>query len=330
MNAGHYSSLLPEVFKHKSTRVRIAQPQFILLDFHGTISERRWEDKVIFPYVKHSIKSFVKDNWSHELVQSCFHGLKNESFEQRFRNKHDDAPIIDDVTIDSDELEHDKLASQVGEFLHWQIRNRKETRETQLLSRIVWIDGFKRNKITTPVYEDVLPCLMSWRNHFKCKIYLVSSVDEDTLQILLGSTDKGSLLKHLDGFVCPKRIGEKMVSETYRHFYEKLGVKAIESKTKIHGRGASRSPPTSSEKTNESSSHSSRSARNLSPTASEPLGKPILFITDSGQEAKAASLVADGSAYECLLINRPGNKRIRTYYLSQFQYIERLDDIDFV
>lgn len=331
MNAGHYSSLLPDAFKHKSTRVRIATPQAILLDFHGTISERRWEDKVINPYVSRSIRGFVRRNFADDTIQSCLEGLRNESFEQRFRYKNLDAPIIDDTTSGSPDPIPDLLADQMGEFLAWQIQNHKETRESHKIVRLVWMDGLKRADISTPIYEDVFPCIKRWREKLKCKIYLTSSIDKDTLRVLMQSSQQGDLSKYIQGYLCPQKVGEKMISETYRQFYEKLGIKTHQTgggkQTKTN-----RSPQSSSNRSSPTNSESGRSPKSpsLNSQPGECPGRPILFVTDSGQEAKAASLVGEGNIYECLLINRQGNKRIRSYYLSQFQYIEQLGDIEFV
>lgn len=266
-----------------------------MLDFHGTICERRWEDKVIYPYVRRSTQDFLKDNWMIDSVQRCLPGLRDESFRQRFEHKHDDAPVIDDTSPDEDS-DPVHLAAQMGEFLVWQLQNRKETKETQLISRLVWLDGFKRGKIMTPIYDDVLPNLKLWHDQYKCQIHITSSIDEDTLKILCENTDKGDLRQYIDGYFCAKKIGDKLIAETYKRFYDRLG-------------------------------HRPSSPKSASSLSSELTVKPILFITDSGQEAKAASQT---HAYECLLINRPGNKRIRAYYLSFFACIEKFDDVEIV
>lgn len=302
MNPAHYSSLLPEIFRHNTSRARVCQPKVILIDFHGTISERRWEDKVIYPYVKKSVPSYMRDNMCNETVQKCLPGLINESFEQRFRHKYDDAPVIDDVE-NSD-------STQFSEFLLWQMNNKRETKDTQSIERLVWQDGFKRHQIFTPIYDDVMPSIKKWREQCDCLIYIISSTDTDTLKLLFENTDKGNLNQYINGYLGSKKSGEKMISETYNQFYEHLP--------------NSLKPPKSPKKAKSAQSVS------ISSQSSDLNGRTVLFLTDSGQEAKAASQVADGTAFECMLVNRPGNKRIRTYYLSQFQYVEKFDDIEFV
>lgn len=388
MQAGHYASLLPELFRHKTTRVRVFQPQVVLLDFHGTISERRWEDKVIFPYVRKTIRSFMRDNWNLDSIQKCIPALRNESFEQRFRYKYDDAPLISDQ-VDGEELDPVQLAEQMADFLIWQMATKRETKETQLIERLVWLDGFQRHQIQTPIYDDVMTCVKAWHEHHSIGIYVISSIDSETLKLLFENTDKGNLHQHLAGYLSSRKPGDKLISETYKQFYDKVSSRSpnasggggggasgskdlsIDPHTK-----SSRSPPQrrSDKVTAQSSTDSSQNglkapastmsfsktvggsstavpptvanqtkstSRSLSGTSNSsgtsPVGpqqsdlvKPILFLTDSGQEAKAASQVADGSAFECLLVNRPGNKRIRTYYLSQFQYVDKFDDIEFV
>lgn len=359
MQASRYASLLPELFRHKTTKIRIFQPKFILIDFHGTISERKWEDKIIFPYVKKVLNNFLIENINEQEIQNCIAGLKNESFEQRFTYKYDDAPIIDDITTineqqnanDSDVEASAQIANQMSEFLLWQLNMKKETRETQIIQRLVWQDGFKRRKILTPLYDDVFRCIKRWHDVYNCKIYIISSVEVETLELLFTNTDKGNLNQYIAGYICPKAIGDKMLTETYKTFYDRLTTLQKDQQQKNSNASTSNNNSSPSPKEESPTNKITNNKTNNKPTAkttklapsspvssksslgsqsSEILGKPILFLTDSGQEAKAAIQVADGQAYECLLVNRPGNKRIRTYYLSQFAYIDKFDDIDFV
>ena len=322
MHAPHSSTLLPDLFRHKSTKVRLLEPKAILLDFHGTISERRWEDKVVFPYVRRTVGKYLRTNWFHDAIQQCFAGLRNESFEQRFRNKYDDAPIISDTTSDGQEVDIDQLVAQVADFLVWQMTNKKETKDTQVVERLIWRDGFKQQQIKVPIYDDVVPCIQAWHTNNKCKIFVTSSIEEETIRLLFSSTDKGDLNKLIDGYLCSRKVGEKRMENLYQKFYENLN-KPQDLGSKSGAKSAA-SPIPEAGKQAELKDQGSTSSDKINQS------KPILFITDSGQEAKAASSVADGRAYDCLLIQRPGNKKIRTYYMSKFSYIEKFDDIQFV
>lgn len=326
MDPAHYSPLLPELFRHSTPLVRVNQPQVVLLDFHGTISERRWEDKVIYPHVKKALTTYVRENWRTDAVQKHIPGLKNESFEQRFRNKYEDAPVIED----SEDGEANGFADQISDFLLWQLSNKKETKDTQAIQRLVWQDGFRSRQILTPIFEDVLPALKQWHDQYNCLIYVLSSVDNATLSLLFENTDRGNLSQYMAGYLGSMRSGEKLISETYRKFYEQLPGSIKSPRTKANIRSSRHdSPPLQKRLRSNSSSGSLKSLTPPSPI-SDVASKPVLFLTDSGQEAKAASLVAEGNAFECVLVNRPGNKKIRTYYLSQFPYIDRFDEIGFV
>lgn len=333
MHAAHYSSLLPDLFRHKTTKVRVPRPQVVLLDFHGTICERQWEDKVIFPYVKRALSSYLLNNWNNDSVQNCVAGLRNESFEQRFRHKYEDAPVISDA-IDGHEININELMHQVGEFVLWQMNNKKETKDTQIVERLVWQDGFKRNQITTPLYEDVMPSITSWKHQHNCLIYIISSLDADTLKLLCKYTSHGDLSHYIGGFVGSKKMGEKIISDTYKQFYESLPVARRADKKESSSSLSSRRRSGSKASTDQSRSHSLNSTDRVSSPirtiSSDGSARPILYLTDSGQEAKAAHQVNDGQVFECLLVNRPGNKRIRSYYLTQFQYIENFGDVEFV
>lgn len=315
MQAGHFTSLIPEQFRHKTTRVRIFQPQIILTDFHGTIVERRWEDQIITPYVQRTIIAYLIEHFNDDLVQNCLAALRQESFEVGIRHRYDDAPIIE---AESDDLEPAHLAKQVGDFVLWQMRAKKETKESQILQKLVWLDGFHKKHILTPLYADVMPTLRKWHDEYNCKIYVTSSVDVQTLRVFMENTSHGSLEAILSGYLTPKKMGDKLLRQTYKKFYEQ----AI-APTHPAPPPPPPPPPTSPNTTLVNSPSNSL-------TSESTLAKPILFLTDSGQEAKAASSVLNGRIFDCLLVNRPGNKRIRSYYLSRFQYVQKFDDIEFV
>jgi enolase-phosphatase E1 len=344
MQAILQSPLLPDVFRHKTTKVRVPQPKVILMDFHGTISSRRWEDEVIFPYVKQAIDGYLKANWNDNTIQRCLPGLRNESFEQRFRNRFDDAPVIDESVTDEEDGPA-RLATQMSDFLVWQMNSKKETRETQIIERLVWRDGLRQKKISVPIYDDVMPCVQEWHARHKCATYVVSSLEQETLKLLFSNTSKGDLDKYLTGYVSTKS-GDKLVSDCYTRFYERvkpaLGLPLSPPRSPPSS-GSTRDTPATDDRRESSRPTSTIKApktstgRPSSPPSSpsssssfEAISRPILFLTDSGQEAKAASQAAEGGLYECLLVDRPGNRRIRTYYLARFQYIKKFDDVEFV
>lgn len=322
MQAGHYSSLLPEIFRHKTTTIRVLQPKVVLMDFHGTISERRWEDKVILPYVKKSMHKYLQENWANETLQKCFDTLKHESFEQRFRHKYDEAPVIDD---NNDEIVPSQLAAQVAEFVLWQMNNRRETRETHVIERLVWLDGYRRGELATPLFDDVFERVKVWREKYHCSVFVISSVDSPTMKLILEKTSKGNLARYLSGYISSSKAGEKIMSDLYTRFYEKhVRPKGLLEFGGAGGRRRGQSGSASiGDRTAATADGSSNKSINLS-------AKPILFVTDSGQEARAASQACAGKTYECLLVSRPGNKRIRIFYLTHFPYIETFNDIEFV
>lgn len=319
----HQFALLPRIFRHKTTKIRVFQPQVVLLDLHGTLCERRFEDRVVFPYVRRAVTAYLKDNLANDTVQKCIPGLRNESFEQRFRHKYEDAPVVDDAQPGADQTEDVNpaaLAAQLGEFLQWQMNTKRETKETQIITRLVWIDGFKRKQIVLPLYDDVAPALKQWHGQYKCHIYVISSLEEDTLRLLLESTDQGDMNSYLSGVISAK----KLISETYKQFHDKVVAQ--------HGLTLANTSISAPGSPGPGSSPSLPSLRAMHSHVSDGPPRPILFITDSGQEAKAANQAVpiDQGGYECVLVSRPSNKRIRAHYLTQFPYVEKLSEIEFV
>lgn len=246
------------------------------------------------------------------------------------------------IDADSDETEPIELARQAGEFILWQIKSKKQTKETQIIEQLVWVDGFKRHQILTPIYEDVLPKIKNWREQYNCSIFVASSVGEEILKVFLENTEKGNVAQYLSGYLSSQRPGDKLITETYGSFYQRIKNSTNLPSQQVHvspsDRSASRPSVLNGESRSNSGHQSPRKPQSptlsrlssISSTASDSTVKPVLFLTDSGQEAKAASLAIDGSAFECILVNRPGNRRIRSYYLSRFQYVDTFEDVEFV
>lgn len=328
MQTNNFSSLLPKPFHFRNRKVYVFQPQIILIDFHGTISERRWEDKVITPYISRAAIDFLRANWLEDSVQRCIPALKNESFEASFRHRYDDAPVI---AMDSEETDNSEIAHQVGDFILWQIKTKKETKETHQLQQLIWIDGFKKRKIFTPIYEDVMNKVKLWKEKYKCSIYITSSIDEETLKVYMENTDHGNLHQYISGYLSSKKPGDKLISETYRTFSNRILRDSARSDLPVtkDNMGLNSSSDNSNQRSH-SPQRSPGRTNSISSITSDSAVRPVLFLTDSGQEAKAASSVNNHSIFDCVLVSRPGNKRIRSYYLSRFQYISSFEDLDFV
>lgn len=350
----HYSvtSLLPASLRSKTTHLRVLKPEVILIDFHGTISERKWEDKIIYPYVRATISSYVKENLKKsDDLQKYTVALREESYIQRFVNKDDSAPVIGDFEANSEE-NFDSMTEQICEFLNWQIDKRKLTEETKLIERLVWMDGYRKNALQTPIFPDVMSTIKSWSEKFRLKVYLITSLSRDVVKLLLANTTSGDLFQYItDCVILKAATGGKLNSETYTKFLKETvdnsndrfftsfskntskSIKRTTHKSPSLDKSLSRSKSDSNDHRNKTKSPIKAPVASKIDILDEPVDlspRPVIFLTDSGQEAKAASLVADGKGFECILVSRPGNRRLRTYYLSLFPYIKSLQDLELI
>lgn len=91
-----------------------------------------------------------------------------------------------------------------------------------LLKRFhVWLDGYERNKLETPVYSDVAIQIQKWRCDLKIRLYAYSSSWSDATRCFLSKTNHGDLNLLIDGCF-DTTLGPSNVTTTYEKVLDSI------------------------------------------------------------------------------------------------------------
>ena len=198
------------------TKVKIFRPDAFIVDFHGTICPMKWEDEVILPFVIENLNGYLIENWAVIDLMNLIDTLRQESFIQRFKFNRNDAPLIED---DSEDLQ--SVRRSICEFIMWQITNRKETKTSISLQRLVWHKGMAENKLKTAIFDDVPAAFERWKSE-SIDIYVLSSVEREEIRLFLKHSSHGDLTKYVSDYF-DASFGNTVLKETYLKIAKAIG-----------------------------------------------------------------------------------------------------------
>jgi enolase-phosphatase E1 len=177
----------------------------ILLDIEGTLTPIAFVHKVLFPYACSQVGNYLA---------SHFGDAETKADITRLRQEHAidmDEDLKPPMLIDGST--HDQIESIVS-YVHWLIeRDRKSTGLKSLQGKI-WRQGYTDGTLKAPVFADVAPALVRWRDA-GLRICIFSSGSSVAQQLLFAHTELGDLTHLIDGYF-DTTIGLKTETDSYR------------------------------------------------------------------------------------------------------------------
>lgn len=177
----------------------------ILLDIEGTLTPISFVHEVLFPYARSHVGTYLAAHFGDAETKADITSLRQEH-------------IID---LDQDlkppmltgESTPDQIESIVS-YVHWLIeRDRKSTGLKSLQGKI-WRQGYTDGTLKAPVFADVAPALVRWRDA-GLKISIFSSGSAVAQQLLFAHTELGDLTHLIDGYF-DTTTGSKTAADSYR------------------------------------------------------------------------------------------------------------------
>ena len=177
----------------------------ILLDIEGTITPIAFVHEVLFPYASSHVGNYLASHFVDAETKADITRLRQE---HAIDMNHDLKPpmLIDEST-------HDQIESIVS-YVRWLIeRDRKSTALKSLQGKI-WREGYTDGTLKAPVFADVAPALVRWRDA-GLKISIFSSGSSIAQQLLFAHTEIGDLTHLIDGYF-DTTTGLKTATLSYR------------------------------------------------------------------------------------------------------------------
>jgi len=197
--------------KTTSTGLNPTRIRAILLDIEGTITPIAFVHEVLFPYASYHVENYLT---------SHFDDAKTKADITRLRQEHtiDTAQGLKPPVL-SDGSSQDQIESIVS-YVRWLIdRDRKSTGLKSLQGKI-WRQGYTDGTLKAPVFADVAPALVRWRNA-GLKICIFSSGSVVAQQLLFAHTELGDLT-HLIDLYFDTTTGLKGATDSYRQIASAL------------------------------------------------------------------------------------------------------------
>lgn len=173
----------------------------ILLDIEGTTSSVTFVYDVMFPYVREHLTAYLGEHWG-------------------------EAKLFADCEQMATDGGHPSLAAMAPESLPAAARQARVAAEVirqmdadmkttglKSLQGDIWKAGFESGELVAHVYDDVVPCIRSWRaQSLPIRIYSSGSVAAQKL--FFGHTQAGDLLPLFDGHY-DTTVGSKRSAASY-------------------------------------------------------------------------------------------------------------------
>lgn len=180
--------------------------KLFLFDVEGTTTDINFVHKVLFPYSKERMASFVKEN----------------------ADKAEVAPIISDIKKTVYEEEKRELATldEVCAVLDFWIKNDRKHGALKALQGFIWDKGYKSGDFKGHVYEDVKPFFEKLKAlGFDIGIYSSGSVHAQKL--IFGYSTAGDLTPFISYYFDTK-VGAKREVNSYRNILKEVKKNANE------------------------------------------------------------------------------------------------------
>ena len=184
------------------------EPKAIILNFIGTAVKIGFIEKILIPYLKQNVVKYLEENWRTYTVQDDVEKLRTEAAK--------------DGTIKNLGLEASIPEQQqsVADYVLSMLQAKRESSGIQMFRFNVWYDGYRKKKITTPIYSDVAIQIKKWKD-LGIKVYVVSNGWKGVSKRFLSRTSEGDLNLLLDGRF-DKREGTLDNKDTYTKIAGKI------------------------------------------------------------------------------------------------------------
>ena len=182
------------------------KPSVILLDIEGTTTSISFVTKVLFPYARHNIRSFLTDNYDDLDIKEKMKEIKEyEHKHNDHLSKKEDIDIVCDI------------------IYKWMDKNLKIT-PMKYLQGLIWIKGYKSQKLKGHLYFDAFQCINKWKKSDQIPIYIYSSGSVKAQRLLFGYSKYGDLNPLISGNFDTK-IGDKKEVNSYHKIHKKISSK---------------------------------------------------------------------------------------------------------
>ena len=163
-------------------QLQVRKPRAILFDISGSVAKSSFIDKVLMPYITEFIRTYLEENFEQKNVCTDIENLREQA-------KRDEAA----PKIPGPEAGRPALIDATVACVTHCAECKKENKAITLLRFHMWFDGYKRERIETPVYSDVAIQIQKWRCDQDIKLFVFSNGWAEATKRFLSRTNHGDM-----------------------------------------------------------------------------------------------------------------------------------------
>lgn len=178
----------------------------VLLDIEGTTTSISFVKDVLFPFVRHNLKSYLKTNWGDAELEDDVAALRIQ-----VKNDLENGKAVTEIPITAEE---DAIQSAVVKNVSEQMDEDRKTTALKQLQGHMWRRAYTSEEIHGHLYDDVLSFFRHWQQKLGKKIYIYSSGSIEAQKLLFQFSNEGNLLEYISGHF-DTTTGSKIQAASY-------------------------------------------------------------------------------------------------------------------
>lgn len=187
-----------------------SKPKAIIMETEGTTVDSHFFSKTLSPFIKNNLENFLNDAFEWPEVKELIKELRR-SVQSSQRKGMPTVSVGDKRTV----------VKAVVENIRWQMSEHTDSKELKSMRILVWFWGANTDRISTPVYPDVVKCIHKWKQN-GVTLCVYSKAMALAQKLLFVKTNKGNLNFLIDHFF-DSNIGSKDDPQSFKAIAKAIG-----------------------------------------------------------------------------------------------------------
>lgn len=196
---------------------KMPKPSLILIKIDGTTTVQNFMKEVMIPYVEKNMRNFLLENWGRPVVDDLMDLLREES---EHSHSHG-APRIKNQSTDEG-----RLLKEVMAYLTYVMSGKKRSPGYQMLSLLIWGDGFDKKDLKAHVFPDVADAVYCWSKMGITMIIYSGGVPTYSQMTMTFTSEGGNLGKFVKEFIAVDIYGTKDDDKSYTRIADVFRINA--------------------------------------------------------------------------------------------------------
>ncbi|UXI15122.1 hypothetical protein NH340_JMT01065 [Sarcoptes scabiei] len=177
---------------------QLKKPIAIICDIEGTTTSVRFWPEVLLPFIRDNLEECLCETWNHQETIDVIALLRIKTLE------------------DIANGDREKIIESVISNVVFQMNQKRQSNELKSLHLLVWLYGYRNDKLKGHVYADVMPAFDRWKNELGIRIFTFASGDHIIQKMFFTCSLYGNLNSFIEDYFNYDLVGRKTESESFK------------------------------------------------------------------------------------------------------------------